>query len=188
MYSFTTILMPNSRLSVNFGYNYWDVYSQAGICYSVGFGPAPAGTTPCPTASSPVPLGALAVYTSTDHDAYAGLIWKATKRVSAALGFGGSFVRGTSPYFNQPQFATSTPPPLQQVTLNPLTPAGTLDFNYLQPYGSITVAIYKGFSYKMAWNYYGFNQKGETSPSGLATIPLQDFNGSNATFSFRYAF
>jgi hypothetical protein len=40
----------------------------------------------------------------------------------------------------------------------------------------------------MAWDYFGFNETGATSPFGLAAIPLQDFNGSNATFSFRYSF
>jgi hypothetical protein len=188
MYSFSTVLSPNPRLSVDFGYSYWDVFSQAGICYSVGFGPAPAGTTPCPTSTSPVPLGALSVYTSTDHYAYAGFIWRVTKRVSAALGFDGSFTRGTALYFNQPQFATSTPPALQQVTLNPLTPSGTLAFNYLRPTGSITVRVYKGLSYRAAWNYYGFNNKGFPNPAGLAPIPSQDFNGNTATFSASYAF
>jgi hypothetical protein len=53
---------------------------------------------------------------------------------------------------------------------------------------SITIDIYRGFSYKMAWNYYGFNETGVTNPFGLAGIQLQDFNGSNATFSFRYSF
>ena len=58
----------------------------------------------------------------------------------------------------------------------------------MTPYGSVAIDLYKGFSYKIGWNYYGFNEKGNTSPFGLAAIPLQDFNGSNATFSFRYAF
>jgi hypothetical protein len=197
MYSFTTILMPNSRLSVNFGYNYWDVYSQAIICYTEGFGPPPAGTTPCPATGSPVPLGALSTYTSTDHFAYAGLIWKVTPRVTATVGFDGSFVRGTSPYFNEPQFAPAPAPSLQQVSLNQLQPSGTLNFNYLKPNASIAVKIYRGFSYTMAWNYYGFNTVGSQFPAGLALTPtnpalpslqLENFNGSTATFSFRYSF
>jgi hypothetical protein len=53
---------------------------------------------------------------------------------------------------------------------------------------SITIDIYRGLSYKMAWNYYGFNETGATNPFSLAPIQLQDFNGSNATFSIRYAF
>jgi hypothetical protein len=98
------------------------------------------------------------------------MMWKPVKRVTTILGFGGSFVRGST------------------IFLNPLAPDGTLNFNYLMPYGSIAIDLYKGLTYKMAWNYYGFNQKGNTSPFGLAAIPLQDFNGSNATFSIRYAF
>jgi hypothetical protein len=197
MYSFTTILMPNSSLSVNFGYNYWDVYSQIIVCYSEGFGPPPVGTTPCPATGSPVPLGALSVYTSTDQYAYGGLIWKVTPRVTATLGFDGSFVRGTSPYFNQPQFATPPAPPLQQVSLNQLQPGGTLNFNYLKPSASIAVNIYKGFSYKMAWNYYGFDVVGNQFPAGLALTPTnpslpslqsENFNGSTLTFLLRYSF
>ena len=120
-----------------------------------------------------------------------------TPRVIATLGFDGSFVRGTSPYFNEPQFATAPAPALQQVTLNQLQPNGTLNFNYLKPNASVAVKVYKGFSYKMAWNYYGFNIAGSQFPAGLALTPsvptlpslqLENFNGSTATFSFLYAF
>ena len=97
-------------------------------------------------------------------------MWRPTKRVTASLGYGGSFVRGNT------------------IFLNPLAPSGTLDYNYQMPYASMLVQVYRGFSYKMAWNYYGFNETGNTNPFGLATIPLQDFNGSNATFSFLYSF
>jgi hypothetical protein len=40
----------------------------------------------------------------------------------------------------------------------------------------------------MAWNYYGFDTTGVTNPFGLAALQSQDFNGSNATFSFQYSF
>jgi hypothetical protein len=49
----------------------------------------------------------------------------------------------------------------------------------------------------MAWNYYGFDIAGSQFPAGLAlsasnasqpSLRLQNFNGSTATFSFRYAF
>jgi len=192
MYSFTAMLMPNPRMAISFGYNYWDVYTQSQICFnysitytnpapppstlSVGpIGNSPPGvpTTPCPIAGASVGaagLGTLETYSSTDNFAHADLMWKVTKRVTTALGYAGSFVRGNTTF------------------LNPLAPSGTLDYNYQMPYGSVTIDVIRGFSYKMAWNYYGFNETGNTSPFGLATIPLQDFNGSNATFSFRYAF
>jgi len=194
-YGVQAVLTPKPTLSVDFGYTYLDIYSQADVCYSVGG--TPAGTTPCAAAGSPVPLGALGVYASTDHMAYGGLMWKLVPRVTFNLGLDGNFVRGTSPYFNQPQFATGTPPPLQQVTLDTLQPAGTLNFNYLRPTSSVAVNIYKGFTYETAWAYYGFDIQNALFPAGLALTPtnpaqpslqLENFNGSTATFSVRYAF
>lgn len=189
MYGFTAMLVPNPRLSVSFGYNYWDVYTQTEICfnYSITYtNPAPppstlpvstsppgVATTACPITGASVGaagLGALSTYASTDHFAHAELMWKPVKRVTALMGYSGSIVRGNT------------------IFLNPLAPSGTLDYNYLLPMGSISIDLYKGLSYKMGWNYYGFNEKGDNAPFGLAAIPLQDFNGSNATFSVRYAF
>ena len=188
-YSFTAMLAPRPSVTIGFGYNYWDVYSQSDICFNysitatnttpppasipVSTSPPGVATTACtiPNASvGAAGLGALSTYASTDHYAHADIMWKPVKRVTTALGYGGSFVRGSS------------------IFLNPLAPSGTLDYNYQSPYGFINFELGKGFSYKMAWNYYGFNQKGNTNPFGLAIIPLQDFNGSNATFSFRYSF
>jgi hypothetical protein len=189
MYSFMTMLAPNPKLTIGFGYNYWDVYTQSEICFNysitynnptpppttlpVSSSPPGVATTPCPITGASVGatgLGALSTYASSDHFAHADLMWKPVKRVTATLGYGGSFVRGNT------------------IFLNSLAPSGTLDYNYQTPYGSIKFDIYKGFSYKMAWNYYGLNEAGNTNPFGLGFIPLQDFNGSNATFSFRYAF
>src|SRR5580658_9582791 len=189
-YSFSALFIGNQRLSVDFGYNYWNVYTQSLICFaysttSANPAPPPAtvtvsafppgvpqlpGGTACPIAGSPSPLGALSTYNSKDNFAHAAVIWKPTKRVTASVGYGGSFVRGNT------------------IFLNPLTPSGTLNFDYQRPYASLEFAVYRGFSYKMSWNYYGYNETGSTNPFGLAPIPLQDFNGSNATFSFRYAF
>lgn len=189
-YSFSALFIGNQRLSVDFGYNYWNVYTQSLICFAYSItsanpAPPPAtvtvsafppgvpqlpGGTACPIAGSPSPLGALSTYNSKDNFAHAAVIWKPTKRVTASVGYGGSFVRGNT------------------IFLNPLTPSGTLDFNYQRPYASLEFAVYRGFSYKMSWNYYGYNETGATNPFGLAPVQLQDFNGSNATFSFRYAF
>jgi hypothetical protein len=189
-YSFSALFIGNQRLSVDFGYNYWNVYTQSLICFaysttSANPTPPPAtvtvsafppgvpqlpGGTACPIVGSPSPLGALATYNSKDNFAHAAVIWKPAKRVTASVGYGGSFVRGNT------------------IFLNPLTPSGTLNFDYQRPYASLEFAVYRGFTYKMSWNYYGFNETGATNPFGLAPIQLQDYNGSNATFSFRYVF
>jgi hypothetical protein len=193
-YSFTAMIMPRQNVTFGFGYNYWDVYTQSEICFnysitydnpaappatlSVSTSPPGVATTACPAgfsagaapAAGGTGLGTLSTYSSTDDFVHADLMWKPTKRLTTAVGYGASFVRGST------------------IFLNPLEPDGTLNYDYQMPYASIRVDVYRGLSYKMAWNYYGFNQKGNTNPFGLATIPLQDFNGSNVTFTFRYAF
>jgi hypothetical protein len=189
MYSFAAMLAPSPRLAIGFGYNYWNVYTQSEICFNysitytnptgppatlpVSTSPPGVATTACPIPGASVGaagLGTLATYNSNDHFAHVSLMWKPVARVTATLGYSGSIVRGNTTF------------------LNPLTPTGTLDYNYVTPYASIAIDIYRGLAYKLGWNYYGFDQQGNTSPFGLAPIPLQNFNGSNATFSIRYAF
>ena len=186
-YSFSTMLTPQSRLSVDFGYTYLDFFSTIDICYA---GTTVAGvTTPCPIIDGASPLGATNRYQSTTHFAYGNVIWKPYKRVTAMIGYSGSFTRGTSIYFNQPQFVTTPPlPALARIVPDPNTPPGTLDFNYVKPTASLFIDIYKGLSYRVYWNYYGYNVKGPAYPVTLAPIGNPDFNGSTATFAFRYAF
>ena len=186
-YSFSTMLMPQSRISVDFGYTYLDFFSTIDICYA---GTTIAGvTTPCPIIDGASPLGATSRYQSTTHFAYGNVIWKPYKRVTAMMGYSGSFTRGFSNYFNQPQFVGAPPvPPFTQIVPDPSTPSGTLNFNYIKPNVSIFIDIYKGLSYRMYWNYYGYNAKGPVNPITFAPIGNPDFNGSTATFAFRYAF
>jgi hypothetical protein len=189
-YGVSAMLMPNQRLSVDFGFNYWNVYTQSLICFAYSTSSAnpapppatlPVSTFPpgvpelstgtaCPIAGSPSPLGALSTYASSDYFAHAAVMWKPMNRVTVAVGYGASFVRGNT------------------IFLNPLMPSGTLDFNYQRPYATLTIEVYRGFSYITSWNYYGFNQTGNTNPFGLASIQSPDFNGNNATFSLRYSF
>ena len=184
-YSFTAMLMPSQHVTIDFGYSYWDVYTQSEICfnYSISYtNPPPAtgttvfqtsppgvDTTACPIAGASVGAagdGALSTYASTDHFVHGGLMWKPSKRVTASLGYAGSFVRGNT------------------IFLNPLAPSGTLDYNYLTPYGSIAIDLYKGFSYKIAWNYYGFNRKGKHEPVRPGHDPLAGFQREHGHFRF----
>jgi len=167
-YSFVTTLSPKPEVWVDFGYTYMNIYTQTEICFpdtgSIVF------TTPCPVAAATSPLGTLSFYSSKDHYAYGDLMWKPHKRVTAMFGYSGSIVRGNTTF------------------LNPLTPTGTLDFNYLKPLASLAFDIYKGVTYKTAWNYFDYANRGVASPVGLSTIPSQAFNGNNITFSVKYAF
>jgi hypothetical protein len=167
-YGFAVTLTPSTRLWVDFGYSYMDVFTQTEICFpdtgSIVF------TSPCPIAGASSPLGALSSYSSMDHYAYGNMMWKPHKRVTAMLGYSGTIVRGNTTF------------------LSALSPTGTLDFNFLKPTASLAFDIYNGLTYKTSWNYYGYNDRGTANPVGLAPLPLQDFNGSNITFAFRYAF
>ena len=167
-YSFVATISPNSNLWVDFGYTYMNIYTQTEICFpDTG---STVFTTLCPVPGATSPLGTLAHYSSQDHYVYADAMWKPLKRVTAMLGYGGSIIRGNT------------------TLLNPLTPTGTLDFDYIKPFASLALDIYRGLSYKTAWNYYNYNDRGVANPTGLAPLLSQDFNGNNITFSFRYAF
>ena len=167
-YSFMTTLSPSSKLWVDFGYHYMDIYTQTKICFADTGSPIFTSLCPVPGASSP--LGTLSFYSSKDHYAYADVMWKPVKRVTAVLGYAGSIVRGNTTF------------------LNALSPTGTLDFNYLKPFVSLSYDIRKDLTYKTAWNYYGYNDRGIVNPIGLAALPSQDFNGSNVTFSLKYVY
>ena len=166
-YSLTAGLAPRAGFTVDFGYSYWDTYTQTEICFPDS---SPLFTTACPVANASSPLGALSFYASRDNYAYGDVMWKPQKRVTAMLGYMGSIVRGSTTF------------------LNPLTPTGTLDFDYFTPYASITFDIYKGVSYRTAWNFYGYDDHGIANPAGLAALPSQNFNGNNVTFVLRYGF
>ncbi len=167
-YSLMGTLSPRSNLYIDFGYTYLDVYTQTDICFAdTG---STVFTSPCPVPAATGPLGTLSEYESTDQYAYANIMFKPIKRVTAIAGYSGSIVRGSTTF------------------LSALAPTGTLDFNYLKPSASLAVEIYKGLSYKTAWNYYGYDDRGAANPTGLAPLPSQDFNGSNVTFSLKYLF
>ena len=76
------------------------------------------------------------------------------------------------------------------LAIDPRQVPGTLAFNYQKPYVRATFDLYKGLTYRMTWNYYGYNGKAMASNAipGLAGIPVQDFNGSTTEFAFRYSF
>src|SRR5271155_1754361 len=172
-YSFVTTLMPNTKLFFDLGYTYTDIYTQAQICYYANaFGPPPATQCPASLGYTPPAVPGLGAYSSQQHFVYGDILWRPTKRVTTTFGYVGTFVAGST------------------TAIDPLQVPGTLAFNYLKPYATAIFEVYKGFTYRMTWSYYGYNGRGLASNaiSGLAAIPTQDFNGSTAEFAFRYAF
>jgi hypothetical protein len=172
-YSFVTTLIPSSKLFFDLGYTYTDIYTAAQICYYANAnGPAPVTQCPASLGYAPAANSGLGVYSSKQNFAYAGINWKPTSRVTIGLGYAGTFVGGST------------------LGIDALQVPGTLAFNYQKPYVTTIFDIYKGLSYRMTWNYYGYNGRGQASNNivGLAPIPIQDFDGSTAEFALRYTF
>jgi hypothetical protein len=115
---------------------------------------------------------ALGFYSSTQHFAHAGVSWKPSKQVTASLGYAGTFVSSST------------------TAINSLQVPGTLAFNYQKPYVTAIWNLYKGLSYRMTWNYYGYDGKAQASNAiaGLAPIATPDFNGNTTEFALRYSF
>ena len=170
-YSFGTTLAPNSNFAFSIGYNYTDLYMQSQICVrDTGYGIAPYGPCPFFSGTTAITLGAMSFYSNKQHYAYADVMWTPVKRVTASLGYSGTFTGGDTLF------------------LNPRILGGTLAFNYQKPFMALTINLYKGLSYKTTWNYYGYNLKTPVNMPGLQPIGSEDFNGSNATFAARYSF
>jgi len=192
-YSVSMVLAPNSKYSYSFGYNYTDLYLQTYICFDDTFGTMAGAALPtfatCPigNTTSDNTQGGLASYASKQHYAYSDVMWKPMKRVTATLGYSGTFSGGSTGVIGAGGLLEA---------LNPLQPAGTLAFNYQKPFASVQIDIYKGLSYKNTWDYYGYNSKSPTNLSvpitggtyALEPIPAPDFNGSTLMFAMRYAF
>jgi len=173
-YGFVATLMPKSKFFFDLGYTYTDIYTQDQICYyNNASGPAPSLACPASLGYTPPAVSALGFYSSNQHFARAGVSWKPTRRLTTSLGYAGTFVGGSTTQIG-------TPP----------QPAGTLAFNFQKPFASAIWDIYKGLSYRMTWNYYGYNLKGlpANAVPGLAPIAPEDFNGSTTEFALRYNF
>jgi hypothetical protein len=172
-YSFVTTLMPGSKVFFDIGYTYTDIYNAAQICYYANAnGPAPVTQCPASLGYAPAANSGLGAYSSRQHFAYAGINWKPVSRVTVGLGYTGTFVGGST------------------LAIDALQVPGTLAFNYQKPYVTTIFDLHKGLSYRMTWNYYGYNGRGQPSNAitGLAPIPIQDFDGSTAEFALRYSF
>jgi hypothetical protein len=163
MYGFAVALQPRQRYSFDLGYNYNDVFSAADICYFLGFNPSPS---PCPLDSADFnAIGARSFYTDKTHTAYVDAMFHPIRRVTALLGYAGTFTNGNTLF------------------LNPNSPVGPLSFAYQKPFATLSIDLWRGVTYRAAWNYYGYNERSPAGPTGL-----RDFNGNSGTFSIHYAF
>lgn len=159
-YGFTLAMNPKARFGWESGYNYNDVYSTTNICYVAT--PAPAGATSC---GAPF-LQGNSLYDSQVHFGYTTFMFKPVPRVTANVGYNLTSADGRTFYLG----------PLPS-TLGPLA------FTYHQPTAGLDVSLARGWTWRTAWGYFGYNEK---SDPGL--VLSRDFHSNSATLSLRYAF
>jgi len=172
-YGFVATFMPRARTFFDLGYSYTDIYTQAQICYyDNAFGPPPPVTCPASLGYVPPAVPQLGFYSSKQHFLHSSVSWKVAPRVTAQLGYAGTFVGGST------------------ADIDLLQVPGTLAFNFQKAFAGAVFNVYKGLSYRMTWNYYAYDDRGAQPNAipGLAPIVPPDFNGSTTEFAFRYAF
>lgn len=163
-YSVSAVLNPRDWIGFDLSYNYNNVKSDIDICFVATPNLAPPGPVPCGTPF----LSATSFYDSVQNFGTANVMIKPIKRVTTYFGYTITSVDGTS------------------LILNPVQPVGSLRFNYTTPMAAIVVDITKHITWRGAWNYYDYNEKGESIPD--PTLVPRNFHSNNGVLAVRYTF
>ncbi|HWF92914.1 MAG TPA: hypothetical protein VN684_11560 [Terriglobales bacterium] len=162
-YAIAATLIPNSRLSLELGYDYNDIFSQILVCYTSAT--APTGLAQCP--GSTVLIQQLSTYTNTSHFGYFDFRFT-HKAVTARLGTNITTTSGSA------------------LLINPNAPSGPLDSKYYQPFGGLEYRVRSNWTGKAYWGYYGYSEAQTNVAQDL--LAPRNFRGNMATLSAVYAF
>ena len=166
---FSLSATPSENISVQFGYNYNNIFSQVLVCFTSDF--AQSGLPACPGVSGLVQQAS--PYTSVVHTGFVDMLWTPVPRLSLQVGANLSGISGT------------------ELNLNPLSPtvnapAGPLNSDWYQPYASISYRFAKQWSGHARWDYYGYREDSQRSYLDLY-VP-RSFHSNLVTLSIRFAF
>jgi hypothetical protein len=162
-------LTPSEKFSVQLSYNYNSIYSRLLICFTSDF--AQPGLPACPGVSGLVQQ--TSPYSSNVSTGFVDFLWTPVSRLSLEVGANLSGVTGS------------------ELNLNPLStiataPAGPLNSDWYQPYGSVAYHFAKGWAGRARWDYYGYHEDSNGSYQDL--FAPRNFRGNAVTLSVRYAF
>ena len=160
-YSFTATASRAQTFSLELAYDYASDRSHALICYVTT--QATAASPTCPGLAGY--LRATSFYDEAVHFGSFSMKWKPVKRVTALVGYNVSDGAGSA------------------LLLNPLAPPGPTGFIYHRPTASLAVDVTNRVTWRAAWGYYGYDDRGPSGP----TLP-RDFTAQTGTVSLRYAF
>ena len=190
-FSFSTMIMPSDKLSMEFNYAYDDVYASTNLCYiftgNVNF-PVPSGATNAGTC----------VKTTANPQGATTLL----------LGYGtydapSNFFSGSINYSPSRFLHLNTGTRLSNVDgaaeqLNPLMIPGALQSMYLIPYADAVINISSQWSWHGNFVYDGYSEAGpqynqpaastgQTLPA-VSILPPRSVHGNVLTLGVRYAF
>ena len=160
---------PSQKLSAQIGYNYNNIHSELFVCFTSS--QAPTTLPACPDVSGLVQQ--FSPYTSRINTGFLDVLWTPITRLQLEVGANLSGVTGNELYFN---------------TLSPIAtaPAGPLNSNWYQPYGSVGYHFAKHWTGRARWDYYGYHEDSNGSYQDL--YAPRDFHGNLITLSIRFGF
>jgi hypothetical protein len=166
---FSLSITPSEKLSTQLGYNYTNIASGLFICFTSS--QAQPGLPACPGLSGL--LQQFSSYHSTINTGFIDVLWTPVNRLSFEVGANLLGVSGS------------------EVNLNPLSPiatapAGALNSDWYQPYGSVAYHFAKHWTGRARWDYYGYHEDSNGSYQDL--FAPRNFRGNLVTLSVRFGF
>ena len=166
---FSLSLTPSEKLSAQLGYNYNNIHSELFVCFTSS--QAPTTLPACPDVSGL--LQQFSPYTSTINTGFLDFLWTPLNPLTIEVGANLSGASGNQLYFN---------------TLSPIAtaPAGPLNSDWYQPYGSVAYHFAKHWTGRARWDYYGYHE--DSNGSYQDVYAPRNFHGNLITLSVRFGF
>ena len=178
-YGFAASISKSANWSVDFGYNYSDVFSTTDICFAASplIPGVPNAACPADMASQASYLFNASNYTDLTHDGYVNAMIKPFQRVTFMAGYDILSVSGTGLLLGAYQLAANPTVPLSTL--------GTQDYTYHRPSLGVAVSLTKELTWKTNWRYYDYSE-GAQNPFA-PTLP-RGFTSHVVDLALRYAF
>jgi hypothetical protein len=163
--SFGAALLPNPRYGLDISYGYVDVFSRTTLCFAATPPPAGPGAGAAPAdCGSNTNLGTGYYDAPTEYGSFS-VMFAPVKTLRANVGYQISAVNGTTEF------------------LNPLEVPGSLQSKYQSPFINVALTFHPRWTWKAAWNYYGYGEDGPVGP----TLP-RTFHADLVTLAVHYEF
>ncbi|MGH9794270.1 MAG: hypothetical protein ACRD5G_05820 [Candidatus Acidiferrales bacterium] len=160
-YGLALVMMPNDRFALDIGYDFSDIFSQTNICYTIGTGPLPPGSGPCPTGGGLI--SGISLYDDDAHFVHFDWMVRPFRRLETRIGYAVTTTDGVTTF------------------LQPNSPLGPLNITYHLPTASLAFDLTRSLTWKAGWNYYNYDEGGPVDPTGS-----RNFRANLITVSLRY--